>query len=220
MDVSSMTIRDMRTALDERKISATELEGEYIANIKKYDDKLQSYITVTEELAMKQAEQAQKLIDDGKAMPLTGIPMAIKDNICTEGVKTTCASKMLENFVPVYNATVMEKLESQNIIMLGKTSMDEFAMGGSTQTSAFAKTKNPYDLNCVPGGSSGGSAACSCGTGFRYRRFNKTAVGILRRYGNKAHLQPCVKIRSCGVCFISGPDRTYRKEQLRLRYDS
>lgn len=159
MDVSSMTIRDMRTALDERKISATELAGEYIANIKKYDDKLQSYITVTEELAMKQAEQAQKLIDDGKAMPLTGIPMAIKDNICTEGVKTTCASKMLENFVPVYNATVMEKLESQNIIMLGKTSMDEFAMGGSTQTSAFAKTKNPYDLNCVPGGSSGGSAA-------------------------------------------------------------
>ena len=159
MDVSSMTIRDMRTALDERKISATELAGEYIANIKKYDDKLQSYITVTEELAMKQAEQAQKPIDDGKAMPLTGIPMAIKDNICTEGVKTTCASKMLENFVPVYNATVMEKLESQNIIMLGKTSMDEFAMGGSTQTSAFAKTKNPYDLNCVPGGSSGGSAA-------------------------------------------------------------
>ncbi len=163
MDVSSMTIRDMRTALDERKISATELEGEYIANIKKYDDKLQSYITVTEELAMKQAEQAQKLIDDGKAMPLTGIPMAIKDNICTEGVKTTCASKMLENFVPVYNATVMEKLESQNIIMLGKTSMDEFAMGGSTQTSAFAKTKNPYDLNCVPGGSSGGSAAAVAG---------------------------------------------------------
>ncbi len=163
MDVSSMTIRDMRTALDERKISATELAGEYISNIKKYDDKLQSYITVTEELAMKQAEQAQKLIYDGKAMPLTGIPMAIKDNICTEGVKTTCASKMLENFVPVYNATVMEKLESQNIIMLGKTSMDEFAMGGSTQTSAFAKTKNPYDLNCVPGGSSGGSAAAVAG---------------------------------------------------------
>lgn len=163
MDVSSMKIRDMRTALDERKISAGELADEYISNIKKYDGKLLSFITVTEELAVKQAELAQKIIDDGKAAPLTGIPMAIKDNICTEGVKTTCASRMLENFIPTYNATVMEKLDSQNIVMLGKTSMDEFAMGGSTQTSAFAKTRNPYDINCVPGGSSGGSAAAVAG---------------------------------------------------------
>ena len=155
-----MKIRDMRKALDNKEISAKELADQYIANIKKYDDKLECFITVTDELAAKQAEAAQDVINKGEAKPLTGIPMAIKDNICTEGVKTTCASRILEEFVPPYNATVMEKLDSQNIVMLGKTSMDEFAMGGSTQTSAFAKTKNPYNTNCVPGGSSGGDPQC------------------------------------------------------------
>lgn len=154
-----MKIRDMRKALDEKKVSAKELCESYIENIKKYDDTLQCYITVCEEGALNQAEKAQEIIDKGEASALTGIPVAIKDNICTKGVKTTCASRMLENFVPPYDATVMEKLNSENIVMLGKTSMDEFAMGGSTQTSAFAKTKNPYNTNCVPGGSSGGSAA-------------------------------------------------------------
>ena len=147
-----MKIRDMRKALDSKEISAKELAQTYFERIKKYDDKVKSFITVTE-------EKAQGVIDKGEAKALTGIPVAVKDNICTEGVKTTCASKMLENFVPPYNATVMEKLDAENIVMLGKTSMDEFAMGGSTQTSAFAKTKNPYDLDRVPGGSSGGSAA-------------------------------------------------------------
>lgn len=159
MDISSIKLRDMRKALDEKKISSAELTKAYLDNIKKYDDKLECYITVTEEGALAQAEKAQIIIDKGEAKDLTGIPLAIKDNICTEGVRTTCASKILENFIPPYNATVMEKLDSQNIVMLGKTSMDEFAMGGSTQTSAFKKTKNPYNTNCVPGGSSGGSAA-------------------------------------------------------------
>ena len=154
-----MKIRDMRKALDSKEISAKELAQTYFERIKKYDDKVKSFITVTEGKALEQAEKAQGVIDKGEAKALTGIPVAVKDNICTEGVKTTCASKMLENFVPPYNATVMEKLDAENIVMLGKTSMDEFAMGGSTQTSAFAKTKNPYDLDRVPGGSSGGSAA-------------------------------------------------------------
>lgn len=160
MDVSQLKIRQLREMLDKKQISAAELADEYIKRIKKYDEKLESYITVTEEIAKEQAKTAQERINAGSASALTGIPIAVKDNICTEGVKTTCASRMLENFVPPYNATVMEKLNSENIVMLGKTSMDEFAMGGSTQTSAFAKTKNPYDLNRVPGGSSGGSAAC------------------------------------------------------------
>ncbi|MCM1524447.1 MAG: Asp-tRNA(Asn)/Glu-tRNA(Gln) amidotransferase subunit GatA [Ruminococcus sp.] len=159
MDVTSLTIKQLREKLDKREISSPELTGAYIERIKKTDGKLESYITVTEEYALDAAEKAQKVIDSGDPSPLCGIPLAIKDNICTDGIRTTCASKMLENFIPPYNATVMEKLNAMDIVMLGKTSMDEFAMGGSTQTSAFAKTKNPYDLDRVPGGSSGGSAA-------------------------------------------------------------
>jgi aspartyl-tRNA(Asn)/glutamyl-tRNA(Gln) amidotransferase subunit A len=146
--------------LDNKEISATELADAFISRIKKYDSKLQSFITVTEEKALKDAENAQKVINSGNASGLCGIPLAVKDNICTDGIRTTCSSKILENFIPPYNATVIEKLNSENAVMLGKVSMDEFAMGGSTQTSAFAKTKNPYDLSRVPGGSSGGSAAC------------------------------------------------------------
>lgn len=159
MDITALKIRDARKMLDGREISAPELAKAYLDRIAETDGKIKSYITVTANSAMKMAEKAQKKIDSGEAGPLCGIPLAIKDNICTDGVKTTCASKMLENFVPPYNATVMEKLEKEDIVMLGKASMDEFAMGGSTQTSAFAKTVNPYDTGCVPGGSSGGSAA-------------------------------------------------------------
>lgn len=159
MDITALKVRDMREMLDKKEVSAAELADAYFARIKDIDDKLESYITVTEEAAKTASQKAQEIIDRGEASPLTGIPLAIKDNICTDGVKTTCASRMLEDFVPPYDATVMEKLNSQGIVMLGKVSMDEFAMGGSTQTSAFKKTKNPYDLGRVPGGSSGGSAA-------------------------------------------------------------
>lgn len=159
MELTTLKLRDLRGLLDERKISAPELTREYLARIRRYDPALSCFITVTEELALKQAEEAQRLIDAGDARPLTGIPLAIKDNICTEGVRTTCASKMLENFVPPYSATVMNRLNAQHAVMLGKTSMDEFAMGATTQTSAFAKTRNPFDTSRVPGGSSGGSAA-------------------------------------------------------------
>ena len=159
MELKRAKIRDIRKALDTKEISAAELCGEYFKRIEAFDPQLLSYITVTKEKAVKDAENAQKLIDAGKSAPLTGIPLAIKDNICIDGVRTTCASKMLENFIPPYNATVIEKLNEQGYVLLGRASMDEFAMGGSTQTSAFAKTKNPYDLERVPGGSSGGSAA-------------------------------------------------------------
>lgn len=159
MELKNMKIAELREALDTKKVSAREVTEYYLDRIKKYDSELECYITVTEEKALKQADDAQKRIDEGNSGALTGIPMAIKDNICTEGVLTTCSSKILEDFVPPYNATVMEKLEDENIVMLGKVSMDEFAMGGSTQTSAFKKTKNPYDKARVPGGSSGGSAS-------------------------------------------------------------
>ncbi len=159
MDLTKAKIRDLRRMLDAKEISAAELCGEYFRNIEQLDGKLLSYITVTKNEAVKAAENAQKRIDEGKASALTGIPLAIKDNICIDGVRTTCASRMLENFIPPYNATVIEKLNAEGFVLLGRTSMDEFAMGGSNQTSAFAKTKNPYDLERVPGGSSGGSAA-------------------------------------------------------------
>lgn len=159
MDVTTLKISDMRKLLDDKKISAQELTKEYITRINKYNDKLEAFITVTEDKALEGAKDAQKKIDKGESLSLTGIPFAIKDNICTEGVKTTCSSKILENFIPPYNATAMINLENAGALMLGKASMDEFAMGGSTQTSAFAKTKNPYDMTKVPGGSSGGSAA-------------------------------------------------------------
>lgn len=159
MDLTRAKIRDLRKALDTKEIGAAELCGEYFKKIEASDDKLLSYITVTKDKAMEMAADAQKKIDAGEASMLTGIPIAIKDNICTDGIKTTCSSKMLENFVPPYDATVIENLKNEGYVLLGKTSMDEFAMGGSNQTSAFAKTKNPYDLERVPGGSSGGSAA-------------------------------------------------------------
>lgn len=159
MELKNLKIAELREALDSKKVSAREVTEYYLDRIKKYDAELECYITVTEEKALKQADAAQKRIDEGKSSALTGIPIAVKDNICTEGVLTTCSSKILEEFVPPYNATVMEKLESENIVMLGKVSLDEFAMGGSTQTSAFKKTKNPYDKARVPGGSSGGSAS-------------------------------------------------------------
>ncbi len=159
MDLTALKISDLRSMLDKKELSAKELTDAYLDRIKAVDDKLESYITVTAEAAEKAAEKAQEKINKGEASALCGIPLAIKDNICTDGVKTTCSSKMLENFVPFYNATVMDKLENEGAVMLGKVSMDEFAMGGSTQTSAFKKTKNPYDLTRVPGGSSGGSAA-------------------------------------------------------------
>lgn len=159
MDITALKISDMRSMLDKKEISVSELTDAYLDRINAVDGKVDSYITVTADAAKKAAEKAQEKINNGEASALCGIPLAIKDNICTEGVKTTCASVMLENFIPPYNATVMDKLESEDIVMLGKTSMDEFAMGGSTQTSAFKKTRNPYDTNRVPGGSSGGSAA-------------------------------------------------------------
>lgn len=159
MDITRAKIRDLRKALDSKQISAAELCGEYFKRIDAVDPQLLSYITVTKDKALEMAQAAQQRIDRGDASMLTGIPIAVKDNICTDGVRTTCSSRMLENFIPPYDATVIESLNKEGYVLLGKTSMDEFAMGGSNQTSAFAKTKNPYDLERVPGGSSGGSAA-------------------------------------------------------------
>lgn len=145
--------------LDSKEISAVELTEQYLDRIENSDKEINSYITVCKENALADAKKAQEVIDSGNSGAFTGLPISVKDNICTLGVKTTCASHMLDDFIPPYNATVMEKLKEDNIVMLGKTNMDEFAMGGSSQTSYFGGVKNPYDLNRVTGGSSGGAAA-------------------------------------------------------------
>ncbi len=160
MDITRLTIKEARGLLDNKEISAVELTRMYLDRINLLDGKVESYLSVTEDMALGHAQQAQNIIDSGKASSLTGIPLSIKDNICIEGTKTTCASKMLEDFVSPYTATAVNKLLADNAVVLGKTNLDEFAMGGSTENSAFKTTKNPFDLTRVPGGSSGGSAAC------------------------------------------------------------
>lgn len=159
MDFKNTALSDLRKSLDEKKISAKELCEECFKTIDKDEEKIGAFISLTREEAEKSAAKAQERIDKGEADILTGIPLAVKDNICTDGIPTTCASKMLENFIPPYNATVIEKLKAQDYVMIGKTNMDEFAMGGATQTSYFKRTHNPVDITRVPGGSSGGSAA-------------------------------------------------------------
>ena len=159
MDIRKTTLTKLRRMLDSKEISAKELCGECCTNINKDEGTIGAFITLTKDIAEKNALAAQHRIDSGTASFLTGIPLAIKDNICTDGVKTTCASRMLADFVPPYDATVVEKLKAQDFLLIGKTNMDEFAMGGSTQTSAFKATRNPVDTERVPGGSSGGSAA-------------------------------------------------------------
>lgn len=136
-----------------------ELTRACLERIEQVEPKVHAFVTVTDELALKQARRADELLASGKAHPLSGIPVLIKDNMCTKGIRTTCSSRMLANFVPPYDATVVERLSSCGAVIIGKANMDEFAMGSSTENSALFITHNPWDLARVPGGSSGGSAA-------------------------------------------------------------
>lgn len=146
--------------LVKKEITSVELTKDVIFRIDEVEDDVKAYLSQTRDEALKQAEAADARIAKGEEISfLEGIPGAIKDNICTKGITTTCASKILEHFVPPYNATVMEKLQKEHPVILGKANMDEFAMGGSTENSAYYPTHNPWNTECVPGGSSGGSAA-------------------------------------------------------------
>nr|VFJ53183.1 MAG: aspartyl-tRNA(Asn)/glutamyl-tRNA(Gln) amidotransferase subunit A [Candidatus Kentron sp. FM]VFJ72780.1 MAG: aspartyl-tRNA(Asn)/glutamyl-tRNA(Gln) amidotransferase subunit A [Candidatus Kentron sp. FM]VFK09047.1 MAG: aspartyl-tRNA(Asn)/glutamyl-tRNA(Gln) amidotransferase subunit A [Candidatus Kentron sp. FM] len=153
------SLPELSAALKNREISSEELTRSFLDRIRRLDTTLNSFITVTEELALAQARAADKRIGAGQTGPLTGIPVAHKDIFCTHGVKTTCGSRMLDNFLAPYDATVIDRIRSAGMVMLGKTNMDEFAMGSSNETSYFGPVKNPWDETRVPGGSSGGSAA-------------------------------------------------------------
>ncbi len=153
------TLAELSRALDAKKISSVELTEHFLNRINQYDKQLNSFITVTAEQALKQAKIADDQRAKGNATPLTGLPIAQKDIFCTDGIKTSCGSKMLDNFIAPYNSTVVQNLNNAGMILLGKTNMDEFAMGSSNENSFYGPVKNPWDLAYVPGGSSGGSAA-------------------------------------------------------------
>ncbi|MBI5450454.1 MAG: Asp-tRNA(Asn)/Glu-tRNA(Gln) amidotransferase subunit GatA [Gammaproteobacteria bacterium] len=153
------TVAELSHALHSKKVSSVELTRHFLDRIAAHDRRLNSFITVTTEQALAAAAEADRRIAAGQAGPLTGIPLAQKDIFCTEGVRTSCASRMLDNFIAPYDATTVQRLNAAGMVMLGKTNMDEFAMGSSNETSYYGPVRNPWDLDRVPGGSSGGSAA-------------------------------------------------------------
>ena len=160
MDITSLTAVELGKKIKAKEISVVEAVKASIAQIEKVEKDVNSFVTLDKEGALKRAEEVQKLIDDGKLTgPLAGVPVAIKDNMCTQGMLTTCSSKILGNFQPMFTAEAVKNLEAAGAVILGKTNMDEFAMGSTTETSYFGPTKNPWNLEHVPGGSSGGSCA-------------------------------------------------------------
>ncbi|HEY4696340.1 MAG TPA: Asp-tRNA(Asn)/Glu-tRNA(Gln) amidotransferase subunit GatA [Candidatus Hydromicrobium sp.] len=160
MEVHYLTAHELKDRLKKREISCTEIVKSIYSRIEEVEDKLNSYIRLEKERALSRAGEVDKLVGDGgEISDFTGIPVAIKDNICTKNITTTCASRILENYISIYNATVVDRLESRNYILVGKANMDEFAMGSSTENSYFGPAKNPWDTGRVPGGSSGGPAA-------------------------------------------------------------
>lgn len=195
MDILNMTASELGKAIKNREVTVREALDACFAKIEKYDGKYHCFNTVCRDEAYRRADGLQSRIDSGELdSPLAGVPIAIKDNICTSGVKTTCSSKMLENFVPPYNATVIERLEKAGMIIIGKTNMDEFAMGSTTETSASGATHNPWSFDKVPGGSSGGSAA-AVAAGLAPIALGSDTGGSVR--------QPC------SFCGVSGLKPTY-----------
>ncbi|MBN2653876.1 MAG: Asp-tRNA(Asn)/Glu-tRNA(Gln) amidotransferase subunit GatA [Nitrospirae bacterium] len=159
MKLNELTIHELRKLLDNREISPSDILSDVYNRADVVEESIKAYISIPKDNAAKMAQDAAAIIASGRPNLLTGIPIAVKDNMCTKGIRTTCGSKMLANFIPTYESTATSKMLRQGYVMTGKLNMDEFAMGSSTENSAFHTTKNPWNIECVPGGSSGGSAA-------------------------------------------------------------
>lgn len=195
MEFCDLTITEAQKGLREKEFSAKELTQSCLQRIDKLEDELNAFITVTAVEALKQAEKVDEMISRGEDLPpLAGIPGSVKDLFVTKGTRTTCASKILEDYIPPYTATAVRKLENAGYIMLGKTNMDEFAQGSSTENSAFGPTKNPWDLTRVPGGTSGGAAA-AVAAGMGLFALGSDTAGSIR--------QPC------SFCGVVGMKPTY-----------
>ena len=159
MELYRLSISEAKELLDKRKITAKELLNSIYQRIESVDSKVKAFVTLSKDKAYEMADASQKQINEGRSLTIQGIPVAIKDNMCTKGIRTTCSSKILENFIPPYESAVTSRLSENGYVLIGKTNLDEFAMGSSTENSGFFTTRNPWDIERIPGGSSGGSAA-------------------------------------------------------------
>ena len=211
MNICEMTALEISNAVKNKEISVKDAVDAFFAAIDEYDGKYHCYNTLCKKEAYERAEEVQKGIDSGKYNGrLAGVPIGIKDNICTKDILTTCSSKILENFIPTYNATVVNRLNAEGMVIIGKLNMDEFAMGSTSETSVYGAPLNPRNTNHVTGGSSGGGGkTLSRGSRLRHRRLYPSALLFLRRFRSQADLRCGFALRACSLCVVSRPDRPY-----------
>ena len=224
MNLLSLTAVELGKKIKAHEVTVEEATRAALDAIRAKEKDINSFVTIDEESAMIRAKEVQKMIDDGKLTgPLAGVPVAIKDNMCTKGMLTTCSSKILYNFIPTYTAEAVINLEKAGAVILGKTNMDEFAMGSTTETSAYGETKNPWNTAHVPGGwklcGSGSRGMLLC-TRIGYRRIYPSAKFILWCDRNQTNLWYRFPLRTDRIRFLSGSDRTDCKGCDRLCHNS